>query len=146
MSRQWLPQFILKEEKMSKECYVCKTGEHEVYAFPATLCEKHNVCITCGIKRKDLDHTPWGVRKGAFQCFPCAKTEKQKRIAKRIKEGFDCEYTDEVVCPYCGHEEMDGWECSEGKNTCADCDAEFELEIQTTIDYTTSKIEVSDDQ
>jgi DNA-directed RNA polymerase subunit RPC12/RpoP len=54
---------------------------------------------------------------------------------------FDTDYTDEVVCPYCGYEHSDSYELAEyGKMDCHHCDEEFTIEADISITYSTSKI------
>ncbi len=55
---------------------------------------------------------------------------------------IECEYTDEIVCPYCGYESGDSWEISadSGDDVCPDCDKKFHYERNVTVDYSTSKI------
>ena len=122
-------------------CVVCEKGKYPAWAFGSQLCENHNVCISCGIKRRDLDHTPWGVREGAFQCAPCAKKEKEAAMKARIVKGFEHEYTDEVVCPHCGYTHSDSWEMGEGERDCPDCEKPFTMSRDVTVRYSTEKKE-----
>lgn len=124
------------------ECQVCKTGEYKVWGLDGDLCEKHNVCVDCGIKRKDLKTTPWGVRVGAFLCGDCEVRGRKKRIAERQEKGFDTHYTDEIVCPECGYEFSDSWEYSnrsECEVECPECETEFTLKVNFDVTYTTEK-------
>lgn len=129
----------------TKECFVCKGIEPDnIFSH---RCEKHNVCLSCGTKRKDLKETPWGKR-GGFICKPC----EQKRIQEKIKTFQDenaCEdefYDDDIICPFCGEKhECDGEDgafYSEGdhKFSCADCDNVFNVNTYISYSYTTSKI------
>lgn len=122
-------------------CTVCQTGNYPLFSFGHKLCEKHDVCITCGIKREGLGHVPWGVRHGAFQCRPCEARERKKAIEKRIAAGFEHDYTDEVVCPHCGYEHGDSWEMRDGKKDCPECEKSFTMERNTSVNYTTEKSE-----
>jgi DNA-directed RNA polymerase subunit RPC12/RpoP len=58
-------------------------------------------------------------------------------------DDFPHEYTDEIVCPYCGYEFTDSWEYSdtqdEQKVDCHDCGEEFLLYMHLTVDYSTYK-------
>lgn len=128
---------------MEKACVVCETGNYKDYNFGNGLCEQHNVCILCGIKRKELGCPPWGVRYGAFQCQPCEKIERAARVSSRIKEGFSHDCEDEVICPNCGYEYGDSWEMREGKHDCPECEKSFELEAETSRTYSTKKLELS---
>lgn len=121
-------------------CVVCATGNYPSFPFGKTMCEKHNVCIECGIKRADLDHAPWASSKGAFLCKPCETKLKAEGIKQRIADGFDHEDTDEVVCPHCGYEHSDSWEAGEGKGECPDCGGLFTMERDVSVSYSTEKL------
>lgn len=60
-----------------------------------------------------------------------------------MSKDIDHEYTDEIVCPYCGYEFTDSWEYSDTQDEqvvdCHDCGEEFLLYMHVTIDYTTYK-------
>lgn len=122
------------------ECVVCKTGSYPSYNFGKDLCQKHDVCITCGCKRAGLGYAPWGVRYGAFQCRPCEESCRKAEIKKRISAGFDHEYTDEVMCPHCGYTHGDSWEMREGENDCPDCKKHFTIHRNVSVSYTTEKV------
>ena len=122
-------------------CVVCETGSYPSFTLGKNLCEKHDVCISCGIKRAELDHTPWGVRIGAFQCAPCEKAKREADIKNRILKGFEHEYTDEVVCPHCGYTYGDSWEMGESEHDCPDCGKSFNIERTVSVAYTTEKVE-----
>ncbi len=109
------------------------------------VCDKHNVCIACGIHRSKLTDSPWGRAEG-FICRPCHEREheeeKQAAIAKAQAEGhdeYDCSDTDEIICPVCAsvnssddiHESREGMKCDT-------CDAIFDLEVEYSVTYTTT--------
>ena len=57
---------------------------------------------------------------------------------------INCEYTDDVICPYCGHVQMDSWElipdheeCSE--TDCGECGEAFEYCVHKSITFTSFK-------
>lgn len=52
---------------------------------------------------------------------------------------IDHHYTDEAVCPHCGHEHSDTWEWQDGKHECAECEQPFELERHVEATYSTEK-------
>lgn len=56
-------------------------------------------------------------------------------------EEIDHEYTDEVVCPYCGYEHSDSWEFSEYDDEfeCHSCEKHFVMERKIDISYVTKK-------
>ncbi len=119
-------------------CPIC-SGEEKPWSF-GKYCETHNVCVCCGIKRKDLTETPWGTRIGAFKCKPCELSERKKRIAERQEKEIDHEYTDDVTCPNCGYEFSDSWEMRDGEYDCPECEEDFELETHTSVSYSTVKM------
>lgn len=54
---------------------------------------------------------------------------------------IDHEFTDEVVCPYCGREHCDSWEYSDdGTEECNDCGKTFNYTRNVTVEYSTSKL------
>lgn len=121
-------------------CIVCKTGEYSPL-FGNKVCEKHDVCVSCGIKRKDLDESPLFSREGAFLCWPCKEKDLQKRIQDRITKGFEHKFTNEITCPYCGYEESDSWESadSDDERLCDECGEVFEMQRNIEVTYCTSK-------
>lgn len=59
---------------------------------------------------------------------------------------IDHEYTREVTCPYCGHENSDSWELSGGdgeefETECGSCEKEFTYARNIEITYSTFKKE-----
>jgi transposase-like protein len=55
---------------------------------------------------------------------------------------FDHEFTDEIVCPYCGYEHGDSWEEHDdrGDLECQGCGKKFCYERNISVDYSTYKI------
>jgi hypothetical protein len=50
------------------------------------------------------------------------------------------DFTKRITCPYCGHEDRDSWEHSEGgEMECGDCGRDFTFEVHTTVDYSTKR-------
>ncbi|MEG0371236.1 MAG: hypothetical protein RR645_02975 [Clostridium sp.] len=122
-------------------CNKC-LGNNKSYSY--IVCEEHDCCIACGTHRKDLTETPWGHPSG-FQCKPCAdkKHEKQKEEAllEAVKKGHsedDCCRRDEIICPKCASEcsDDDMNEQREYEITCYVCDAEFIVEVEYAVEYT----------
>ena len=55
---------------------------------------------------------------------------------------FDCKHNDEIVCPHCGYEFTDSWDCMSGDSgnlDCDDCGKEFFCEATNTRTYSTCK-------
>lgn len=51
------------------------------------------------------------------------------------------EGTDFIVCPFCGYEVQDSWECADsGEFDCYGCDRTFFFERQVEVTYTTRPV------
>ena len=64
---------------------------------------------------------------------------KKKRIDM---PHIDHEYTDNVVCPWCGYEDIDSWEYIEDTENdieCPECGKLFDMERHTQVTYTTKR-------
>lgn len=60
----------------------------------------------------------------------------------RNPNAIDHEYTDNIVCPWCGSEDTDSWEAADdGKRDCYDCGKPFEYEREVSCSYSTAKLE-----
>lgn len=61
--------------------------------------------------------------------------------------GFDCNGTNEIVCPYCGEEDSDSWEVNEGGfHECGYCEKNFMLEVNFSKDFSSSRADCLNDQ
>jgi hypothetical protein len=124
-------------------CNKClENGEKYSYI----VCEEHDRCITCRTHRKELTEIPWGHPDG-FQCKPCRAREHEERkqealrLAKENKHSeWDCYRESKIICPVCASEcsSDDMYEAGEHEITCDVCDAEFNVEIEYELLYTTS--------
>lgn len=132
------------------DCPDC-LGNKETWAY--LKCDAHNVCVECGIHRRDLTETPWGHRNG-FMCQPCSKAIKAAALEAQMdkfKEAdyrdYDFEYNDEIKCPHCGKEhepDVDDYGCGdgdEGEYECHVCDKTFKTVMHISVTWSTSKIE-----
>lgn len=54
---------------------------------------------------------------------------------------IETEFMDEIVCPFCGYIFSDSWEYDYRDDwvDCPECKKRVELEIETSVTYTTSK-------
>lgn len=122
-----------------KSCYVCNGTEPKVFAY---RCEKHDVCLTCGKKRKDLKEVPWGAR-GGFKCKPCETARIEQRIADFQSEEhgeYDFIQNDEVFCPYCGYKYCpDNPGDCDGETDCPECEKMIVIETHFEVMYSTTK-------
>ena len=59
---------------------------------------------------------------------------------------IDCEYTREIVCPYCGYEHQDSWEADDqDTRLCGSCEREFKFTRDVDVTYISEKIEEAAD-
>lgn len=58
---------------------------------------------------------------------------------------IDCQFTREIVCPYCGHVHRDSWEFGgggeDGDDECGECGKMFSWSRTITVTYSTEKME-----
>ena len=115
---------------------------NEPYSY--IVCEEHDRCITCGTHRKELAEIPWGHPNG-FQCKPCNTRKHEEKKEEALREAkekrhseYDCWNTSEIICPICGSKcsSDDMNEPGEHEMTCDVCDAEFIVEIEYDVVYT----------
>jgi DNA-directed RNA polymerase subunit RPC12/RpoP len=61
---------------------------------------------------------------------------------KIINNEIDSTCTDELVCPYCGHQESDSWEVypDDGVYKCGECEKEYTYSRYVSVTYTTKKL------
>lgn len=52
-------------------------GTEESFCY--WVCDKHNICETCGIHRSKLNEPPWGTRNG-FRCKDCQSIIVSKNL------------------------------------------------------------------
>ncbi|RLC69235.1 MAG: hypothetical protein DRH97_00045 [Chloroflexi bacterium] len=130
--------------KKDKKCYVCE-GNTPTW-IDHDRCEKHDVCLTCGINRKDLKEPPWGDEKG-FVCKSCEEQtvkDKVDSFQATEPEEMDLYSNDKIICPNCGEEhESDGESTafySEDSHDfdCGECNTTFVVETRMSFSYQTS--------
>lgn len=109
-------------------------------------CEAHDRCEDCSATRAELTETPWHTGSG-WHCKPCRDRQraaaKAEALAAAEAKGFDehdHQDADSILCPYCAseHSTDDLYESREAL-TCGVCDGVFDLEIDWSPSYTTSK-------
>jgi hypothetical protein len=59
---------------------------------------------------------------------------------------IDHEFTDGVICPYCGYALSDSWEFDDGDcANCPKCEREFIISVHHTIEYSTDVLKAPQD-
>lgn len=70
-------------------------------------------------------------------------------ISVKDHEDIDCDYTKEVVCPYCGNEQSDSWEYGydeeEHEVDCDHCERSFMMYVNTSVSYSSKRKDCKDD-
>ncbi|MFZ3047005.1 MAG: hypothetical protein WA151_13920 [Desulfatirhabdiaceae bacterium] len=110
------------------ECKVCGKQDPKHIWY----CEEHYKCIKCGTKEDLVLRTEGPI------CGACFDKIIEFRIA--TFDG-DTDYTDEVICPNCGHKHSDSWEMQDGEYDCGECGKPFVVVIDVDITYCTYKKE-----
>jgi len=62
-------------------------------------------------------------------------------MPKTKLDELDFTNTDEIVCPYCGHEKSDSWEMADQEDSyeCGDCGETFSYVRNISVSYTSQK-------
>lgn len=122
--------------------------------FNYSPCDAHDRCVTCNCTRAELTESPWGGCDGGWRCRPCQdvldKQIKDEALSSAASKGHsedDCFSTSEIICPYCAseqstddrHESTDGLECHV-------CGGMFNLEVEWSPSYTTTKAKTNEEQ
>jgi len=127
-----------------KECSLCEDAMNYGKPFSYQWCDKHNVCVDCGIPRKELTSTPYGVIDGAFRCKDCQDNRNKETLKTALKKRetmseLDFRNSDTVLCPYCGSDNGTD-EFSDGEYECSVCTKEFRLSLNYSVTYSTEEI------
>ncbi len=64
----------------------------------------------------------------------------------KVQPDFDCDYTDEIVCPYCGYEQSDNWEFVDEDEECQEydcqsCEKRFNFTVHKSITFSATCME-----
>lgn len=57
-----------------------------------------------------------------------------------MSEEFYTSCTDLITCPWCGYEEQDSFEISDGDSECSECSKPYRVDHDVVVTYSTSKI------
>lgn len=124
-------------------CERCLGNEKHSYI----TCEEHDRCDNCKCPRSALTETPWGTSTG-WCCVPCMslmraarKSEALAAAAAKDHGEDDCCYTDTIICPYCATEQCsDDHHQSANGLICDVCDGTFDLEVEYSKSFSTTKV------
>jgi len=141
--RELLAKLIRDNWYWVNDCPEC-SGETPMWAY--VKCDVHNVCIKCKTPRGELTETPWGHQLG-FICKPCHDAEhlasKMEALEKFKINDHDEWYfnsTSNIICPHCANQ-IEPDEIHENTTMdCERCDGEFSVDVEYTVNYSTSII------
>jgi transcription elongation factor Elf1 len=63
-----------------------------------------------------------------------------------MSDGIRTDYTRDIVCPHCGHEDRDSWEVGRGEEgdlgeqECGSCEKPFTAQRHVSITYSSEKL------
>ena len=110
------------------------------------ICDAHDHCDTCKQHRSVFKEAVWGLRQG-WRCRACQETRdiarKAEALAAAAEKGHnedDCQYTDNIICPYCATEQgCDDITRDQKRMECRTCGGHFDLVLHFEVTYTTTK-------
>ena len=125
-------------------CAKCN-GNGEKWSY--IVCDKHNVCVTCGAHRSTLTEAPWGHPEG-FRCKPCqdcidatAKADALAKVAETEYDEWDYRSQDQCKCPHCSTViNLETEDYSDKDMSCDTCGGDFSLTIEYSVSFTTEVI------
>jgi len=145
-AKGWRAELIDGQWFWVNECPECN-GKAGDWTFGK--CDKHDVCVTCGIHRSKLNNIPWGHRRG-FRCKPCqdaideqTRREALAKVAAKEYDEHDYLWTAEPLCPHCASKIYYSGESPEsytGENECDICGGKYECEVDYSVTFTTTVI------
>ncbi len=109
-----------------KTCDVCGTtnlaGE-SFYTDFTLFSDNKSLCPDCYKVKKDIE-----------------KEKKRQRYASGEEEPS---FTSEIVCPWCGHEQLDSWEMEDSDDECEcnECGKAFAYERDVEVTYSSYRVE-----
>ncbi|WP_025118954.1 MULTISPECIES: hypothetical protein [unclassified Serratia (in: enterobacteria)] len=135
-----------------------QNGEKMTYV----VCEEHDRCQGCGVKRKEAVATPDGAMWGScdannvwgWTCHPChEQREHERRQAALARIVPDDEYSEsdywhesEAKCPYCNAEICtdEKYDADEESMECDECGNVFTLTAEHSVSWTTARVSDSE--
>ncbi|MEG5481679.1 hypothetical protein [Enterobacter kobei] len=117
-------------------------------------CDKHDVCVDCGVDRERAAKSPgidgigavWGCSDG-WRCNDCQEQINKKRLAEaeaRIVpddeyDEMDFWHEDEARCPWCKAEIStdESYDACQEEHKCHECERHFKLTAEHSVTWTT---------
>ncbi|WP_449555237.1 hypothetical protein [Lelliottia amnigena] len=113
-------------------------------------CDKHDVCVDCGVDRENAATSTsggvWGCR-GGWRCNNCQEQINRKRLAEaeaRIipddeYDSTDFWHEDEAKCPWCKADIStdESYNATQEEHQCHECERHFKLTAEHSVSWTT---------
>ena len=127
-------------------CPICLGIERKHYRNDYHICDDHDVCESCGVKRNEIKATVYGTRNG-WNCKKCNDRLDRDLKIKVLSEFdvddedydiWDFERNDNILCPHCNSEieSTDNYNSSDNEE-CPFCGGFYELQVDYNPSYTT---------
>ena len=145
--RSWYSKEIDGVWHWVEGCSQCNGSPKE---WDYVRCDKHDVCVDCGVDRKGAAKSNsgalWGCR-GGWRCNDCQEQINRKRLADaeaRIVpddeyDEMDFWHEDEARCPWCKAEIStdESYDAHQEEHTCYECERQFKLTAEHSVSWTT---------
>lgn len=113
-------------------------------------CDKHDVCVDCGVDRENAGKSTsggvWGCR-GGWRCNNCQEQIDRNRLAEaeaRIipddeYDAMDFWREDEAKCPWCKADIStdESYDANHEEHQCHECERHFKLTAEHSVSWTT---------
>jgi len=83
---------------------------------------------------------------GFYHRYSCWEEEKQELIKQYEWHEDKTSVEEEMICPYCGYEQMNSWEIpgDDGTVECGRCEKEFDFTRNVEVTFSTTPIAKED--
>jgi len=97
--------------------------------------------VNCPICNKERDWDGFWIKQYG-RCSNCQAEKESKDECERAVKNGEGTSDNQIICPHCGHSiEDELYEYESGSETCDECGKEYELDVEHSATYTTTKKE-----
>ncbi|MCG4254220.1 hypothetical protein K6W37_10015 [Acetobacter senegalensis] len=119
-----------------------ESGCCDVRFRPEPIADTGDADVYCDIVQHHMSNPKERVIGSAYTIR--SAIDAAREVAK-----FDTNYTDNIICPHCGYEDYDSWECGDGEDafetTCDRCGEEIGVVRHVSVSYSSKKLEADND-
>lgn len=145
--RSWYSKEINGVWHWVEGCSHCNGSPKE---WDYVRCDKHDVCVDCGVDRenaaKSTSGAVWGCS-GGWRCNDCQDQINRQRLSDaeaRIVpddeyDEMDFWHEDEALCPWCKAKIStdESYDAHQEEHTCYECERQFKLTAEHSVSWTT---------